>query len=165
MDANKDGDLIRRVGEAIKNAPPAQKKGDIYTLGTLERSMRYLQRGPFSHDCEPEPSPEELRKAVQTVQEAYEKRIMLCTPEGSLEGILRTSGGLGVYFTHYEGSQPARHLFSHEDLKLEKKSPVYEFSAASLGGCFLLYGLENIAAKYSLWRVGVKPKREASIVA
>lgn len=160
MDANmEDAELIRRVGEAIKNAPPVQKAGDIYTLGTLERSMRYLQRGPFSHDREPEPSQEELRQAVQTVQEAYGKRILLRTPEGSLEGILRPSSGLGVYFTHYEGLQPARHLFSQEYLKLVTKDEHrYEFSAISLGGCFPLYGLENIAAKYSLWKAGVRPK-------
>lgn len=161
-----DKELIRRVGEAIKNAPPAQKRGDIYTLGTLERSMRYLQQGPFSHEREAEPSQEELRQAVQMVQDAFGKRAFLLTPEGNLEGIVQPSGDLGVYFTHYEGQRAARHLFSQEYLKLVAKDAlVYEFSAASLGGCFLLYGLENIAAKYSLWRVGVKPKREASIVA
>lgn len=160
MDTTTDAEFIRRVEEAIRNAPPVPKRGDIYTLGTFERAMRYLQRGPFPHEREPEPSQKELRQAVQTVSEAFGRRILLRTPEGNLEGILRPSGGLGVYFTHYEGSQPARHLFSHEYLKLERKEPKYEFSAAGLGGCFPLYGVENIAAKYSLWRAGVRPTIE-----
>ncbi|MDO8656387.1 MAG: hypothetical protein Q7K45_04055 [Nanoarchaeota archaeon] len=150
-------DLIHRVGEMIKNTPPAQKAGDIYTLGTFERAMRNLQH-PFSGDYLPEPSQEELRQAVKTVQEAFGKRAFLITPEGNLEGIVQPSGDVGVYFTHYEGSRAARHLFSHEHLKVEQREPVYEFSAASLGGCFPLYGVENLSAKYSLWKVGVERK-------
>ena len=154
MDGNTD--LIRKVGDAIKNAPPTQRKGDIYTLGTFERAIRYLQRGSFSHRPEPEPSQEELRQAVQTVREAFGKRAHLHTPEGNLEGILQPSGGLGVYFTYYAGSRAARYLFSQEHLKLEKREPVYQFSAASLGGCFPVYGIiENLVAKYSLWKAGV----------
>ena len=154
MDTNA-ADLIHRVGESIKNAPPAQKRGDIYTLGTFERAMRNLQH-PFSGKYIPEPSQQELRQAVKTVQEAFGKRAFLITPEGSLEGIIQPSGDVGVYFTHYEWSRAARHLCSHEHLKLERREPVYEFSAASLGGCFPLYGAENLSAKYFLWKAGVK---------
>jgi len=158
MDENAD--FIRRVEEAIKKVPSAQqKKGDIYTLGTFERAMQGLRHGPFFHNPEPEPSPEELRQAIQTVREAFGKMAFLLTPEGNLEGILRPSEYLGVYFTHYVGSRTARHLFSEEYLKLERREPVYEFSTASLGGCFPLYGVENLAARYSLWKAGVHPLR------
>ncbi len=149
-------DLARKIEELSKNAPPVPKKGDIYTLGTFERAMRNLQH-PFSGEHIPEPSQEELRQAVQTVQEAYGKRAVLHTPEGDLEGILQPSEYLGIYFIHYEGSQPARHLFSQEQLKLERKEPRYEFSASALGGCFPCYGLEKLQARYQLWRAGVKP--------
>ena len=114
---------------------------------------------PFSSDYIPEPPQEELRRAVQSVRETFGKRAFLLTPEGNLEGILQPSQDIGVYFTHYEGSRAARHLFSSEYLKLERREPVYEFSAASLGGCFPLYGVENIAARYSLWRASISPKQ------
>lgn len=148
-----------QIGKLIQHAPPVPRRGDIYTLGTLERAMQNLQH-PFSGNYLPEPSQEELRQAVQTVKEAFGKRSFLRTPEGHLEGILQPSGDLGVYFTHYEGSRAARHLFSHEHLKVEQREPMYKFSATSLGGCFPLYGVENIAAKYSLWKAGVKPIKE-----
>lgn len=153
---NIDLDLAARIQELSKNAPPVPKAGDIYTLGTLERAMQNLQR-PFSSDYISEPSQEELRQAVHTVREAFGKRAFLHTPEGNLEGILQPSGDIGIYFTHYEGSQPARHLFSQEYLKLVAKDEHrYKFSAISLGGCFPLYGVENITAKYSLWKAGIK---------
>lgn len=149
-------DLTKEIEEAIRDAPPVQKAGDIYTLGTFERALRNLQH-PFYSEHRAEPSQEELRRAVQTIREAFGKRAFLHTPERDLEGILQPSGYLGVYFTHYRGSRAAKYLFSQEDLKLERKEPVYEFSTASLGNCFLLYGLENIAAKYSLRKARVKP--------
>lgn len=80
MEINPDADLIRIVGEAIKNALPVRKKGDIYTLGTLERTMQNL-RHPFSGEYLPEPSPEELRQAIQNVRDAFGKIACLHTPE------------------------------------------------------------------------------------
>ncbi len=148
-------DLTKEIEEAIRDAPPVQKAGDIYTLGTFERALRNLQH-LFYGEHRAEPSQEELRRAVQTVREAFGKRAFLHTPEGDLEGILQPSGHLGVYFVHYEGLGAARHLFSQEHLKLERREPVYYFSAATVGCCFPLYGGENCAAINYLRKAGVK---------
>ncbi len=143
MDANQ----VRGIEETIRNAPPVQKAGDIFTLGSFERAIQGLERSTRKWDLQhprsgdysprpvleelrqaafgtyggaferailnispenpeddlPEPPQEVLRQAVQNVRKAFGKRAFLHTPEGTLEGTLRPTGWLGVYFTHYEG--------------------------------------------------------------
>ncbi len=141
------------------------KPGDILSLRCFVISMRNLQH-PFSETPEPYPTQEFLRQAWKDVSQAYGKRTIIHTPEGNLEGILEPVREIpigGIHFTHYQGSQPATHLYSPEDLELQKSpqesSQAYEFLVEKVAGCMPLYGWESLEARFMLWKAGVKPKK------
>ncbi len=135
--------------------------GNAISLRCFEISYRNLRR-PFSESPEPYPTQEFMRQAWKDVSQAYGKRTVLHTPEGNLEGIIEPVREIligGIHFTHYQGSQPATHLYSPEDLELQKKAPVHEFLIEKVAGCMPLYGLESLEARFRLWKAGVKPKK------
>lgn len=165
----------------IKDVPSVPKPGDLYTLGTFDRSLNFLLSIPsseglskeealrqfLSHRPEPEPSQEVLRQACEDVRQAYGKRCFLRIPERTIatthipertiEGTFQASGWLGVHFVHYEGKSPSACLYSPEWLKLENINP-YTFSTERHEGSNPLWGWDGLKARYALWRAGVKPK-------
>ncbi len=147
---------VEQLMESLRKEPPITMQDQIYTLGTLERALRYL-RAPLT--SMPEPSQEELRKAINNVAAAYSKRIILHTPQGKLEGMLEPTGWLGVQFIHYCGGRPAKHYYSQEDLRLEQTNPVPLFSTLRDVGCFPLYKENDERARERLARAGICCKK------
>ncbi len=152
--SDKIEERIERLLISLKIDSPTTVQDGIYTLGTLERALRFLQ-APLTSTPEPEPSQEELLLAINNVAAAYGKRIILHTPQGELEGMLEPTEGLGVQFIHYCGEITAKHYYSQEDLRLKQTNPVPLFSTHRDVGCFPLYKENDERVRERLAKVGI----------